>query len=332
MAFEKIASLIDEVKAESVLVLCHQNADPDALCAAYAFSKLLEHAGKGVKTQIASPEGVSRLSKLLLGKLPIEISTKKPDFEKADVIFMLDTNTIKQLSSWSEEIETIHKPIVVIDHHASHPETEKLAAICISEEDSSSTCEIIYNFYRELNLKPSKTEAKALFLGIAFDTKHFILANSDTFRAVSDLVDAGVNARETLSLLSLPMDFSERIARLKASQRARMMRVNNWIIAFSHVRSYQASAARALIESGAHVAIVAGQRGEEVQISLRANQEFYRNTRFHLGRDLAKPLGEYLHGMGGGHSTSAGADGMGDFDMVAKRSIRLLKKKLERRT
>jgi len=330
MSFQKIASLINQVKAKYALLLCHQNADPDALCAAFAFSKLLKYVDQGIETGIASPEGISKLSKLLLGELPIKMLTIKPDFEKADIIFLLDTNTIQQLGGWSQEVKTVSVPIVVIDHHASHPETEKIAAICVSEEYSSSTCEIIYDFFKELNLKPSQIEAEALFLGIAFDTKHFTLANSDTFRAVSDLVDVGVNARESLSLLSLPMDLSERIARLKACQRVKLAQVNDWIIAFSHVRSYQASAARALIELGAHLAIVIGQKREEVQISLRANQEFYEKTNFHLGRDLAKPLGEYLRGMGGGHSTSAGVDGIGDLDMVVKGSIKILKEKLER--
>jgi len=327
MSFQKIKPLI--VQAKRAPILCHQNADPDALCSAFAFSKLLERVSQGLETEIATPEGVSKLSRILLERLPIRIQTIKPSFEKSDVIFILDTNTVQQLGDWSEEIKSVRVPIVVIDHHASHPETEKIAAICVSDENSSSTCEIVYRFFNELELKPSPIEGKALFLGIAFDTKHFTLANSDTFRAVSDLVNLGVNAQEALSSLSLPMEFSERIARLKAGQRVKLVRIRDWIMAFSQVGSYQASAARALIELGAHLAVVLGQKGETIQISLRSNQEFYKKTNFHLGTDLARPLGEYLHGMGGGHSTSAGVDGIGDYDMVIKRCLKLLKEKLE---
>jgi len=328
LLFQNIEPVI--AQAKRAVLVCHQNADPDALCSTFVFSKLLERVNQGLQTEIATPEGISRLSKILLERLPIRILTVKPNFEKLDVIFILDTNTVQQLGVWSQEIKSVRVPIVVIDHHASHPETEKMATICISEENSSSTCEIVYRFFKELGLKPSQIESKALFLGIAFDTRHFTLANSDTFRVVSDLVDLGVNAQEALSLLSLPMVPSERIARLKAGQRVKLVRIRDWIIAFSHAGSYQASAARALIESGAHLAVVLGQKGEVVEISLRANQEFYKKTEFHLGRDLARPLGEYLRGMGGGHSTSAGVDGIGDFDMVVKRSVRLLKEKLEK--
>jgi nanoRNase/pAp phosphatase (c-di-AMP/oligoRNAs hydrolase) len=124
------------------------------------------------------------------------------------------------------------------------------------------------------------------------------------------------------------MEPSERIARLKASKRVKLLKVNNWLIAFSNVSSYQASAARGLINLGAHVAIVAGQRGEKIQISMRASQDFHEKTGVHLGRDIAKPLGAYLKGMGGGHSVSAGVNGGGDVESSLKRCLTLLKAKV----
>ena len=328
MSVENLKSLVNKVKPEYVIVLCHQNADPDALCSAFAFKRLLERMASKVKVDIACPEGMSKLSKALSRRLQIKVLASEPRFDDAEVIVMLDTNTIKQLGAWGEKVKRIHAPVVVIDHHSSHPETQKIGALCISDENSSSTCEIVYGFFRELGFKPSKEEAEALFLGIAFDTKHFILANSNTFKTVADLIDAGVNAHEVLSSLSLPMDLSERIARLKASERLKILKVGNLLIVFSHVRSFQASAARALVETGAHLAMVGGQKNDQLQISIRSDQEFFRQTGFHVGTDLAKPLGEYLHGMGGGHSTAAGINGTGDFELAAKRATKILKAKL----
>ncbi len=241
---------------------------------------------------------------------------------------LVDTNTVEQLDEWAKRVKASDSPIIVVDHHASHPETERLAALSVSDENASSTCEIIYRFFMDMNVRFTETEAKALFLGMAFDTRHFILANSTTLKIVADLIDAGVNAKEALSLLSLPMEESERIARLKASKRVRLLRVGKWIVAFSHVSAYQASAARALISLGAHVAIVGGQRNERLRVSMRASEDFYRATGVHLGRDVAKPLGEHLGGMGGGHAVSAGANGVGDLEACLKRCVRLLKEKL----
>jgi len=328
MQIREIASLIHKVNAKFAIILCHQNADPDAICSAYAFSKLLKRIKPDLEMIIASPEGISRLSKVILQHMPIKIHEEKPPFDMADLIIMLDTNTIQQLGDWGDSVKSAKSPIIVIDHHASHPETEKIAKIYIFDEEASSTCEIIYNLYRELGVKLSEDEAKALFLGITFDTKHFILAKSRTFKVLADLIEAGVNAQEALSTLSLPMDLSERIARLKACQRMRLMRVENWIIAFSHVGAYQASAARALIELGADIALVAGEKDGEVQMSLRSTREFYEKTGIHLGRDLARPLGEALRGMGGGHSTSAGVNGFGDHETAIKRAMEILKARL----
>jgi len=326
----KITSLIDKLDAKLVVLLCHHNADPDALCAAFAFSQLLRRLRPKLSVEIAAAQGISRLSKLLLKSLPIKL-TMQPHIEKADFIVLLDTNTVQQLDEWSGLVKAADSPLVVIDHHASHPETERLATLSLSDEEASSTCEIVCQFFREAEVKPTEVEAKALFLGIAFDTRHFVLANSSTLKTVADLIDAGVNAEETLPLLSLPIHPSERIARLKAGKRMKLMRMDGWLVALSHVSAYQASAARALIGLGAHVAVVAGQRGDKVQISLRAYRDFYENTGVHLGRDVAKPLGEYLRGMGGGHSVSAGANGVGDVDSSFKRCVRLLRKGLKKK-
>jgi nanoRNase/pAp phosphatase (c-di-AMP/oligoRNAs hydrolase) len=323
-----IINLIEKEKAENVLLLCHHNADPDAICSAFAFSSLLNRLKPNLKIEISAAQGPSKLSKHLLRNLPMNL-VEDPNFDEADVIVLLDTNTVQQLNEWAERVKASKAPLIVIDHHASHPETEKLAALCIAEEKASSTCEIIYRFFKELKMKLTEKEAQALFLGIAFDTRHFVLANSYTFKAVAELLDQGVNAEKSLSMLSLPMDLSERVARLKASRRMKIMKINDWIVALTHVSSYQASAARALIGLGAHVAIVAGEQGESLRISLRATKDFYEKTGIHLGKDVAKPLGEYFHGMGGGHTVAAGVNGIGDAEMALKKCWKLLRIKIK---
>jgi phosphoesterase RecJ-like protein len=262
-----------------------------------------------------------------LKHIPVTVNLQ-PDVEKADAVVLLDTNTTQQLGHLAERVTNSKAPIIVIDHHAAHSQTEQIAKLCITNEASSSTCEMVYNFYKQLKMKPGLNEAKALFLGITFDTRHFVLANSSTFKTVSELSDIGVNPQEELSSLSLPMDFSERVARMKACRRAKLMKIGNWIIALSHVSAFQASAARALVDLGAHVAAVAGQKNEKVEISLRCTRDFNQVTGIHLGRDIAKPLGEFLQGMGGGHATAAGVNGTGDVEKGLKRCLRLVKENL----
>jgi phosphoesterase RecJ-like protein len=327
MAIAEITQIMDESNAHLVVLLCHHNADPDAICSAYGFMSLLKRLRPNIQFEIGAAQGISRLSKHILDYLLIEVRMQ-PSIEKADVIVLLDTNTVQQLDNLAERVKRSNAPIIVIDHHAAHPETERSAKLCITNEEASSTCEIIYNLFKEAGITANVNEAKALFLGITFDTRHFILANSSTLKTVAELIDAGVNAQEALAMLSLPMDFSERVARLKACRRVRLFKIGDWIIALSHVSAYQASAARSMIEIGAHVAAVAGTKNENIEISLRCAREFQEKTGIHLGKDIAKPLGEYLHGMGGGHSTAAGVNGVGDVETGLARCLRLLKEKL----
>jgi phosphoesterase RecJ-like protein len=326
VSFAEIEKIMDEQNSRHVALLCHHNADPDAICSAYALSGLMKKRRPQIIVEIGAAQGVSRLSKHILQYLPIKVETE-PNIERADLIVFLDTNTIQQLNNLAEKVKASKAPIIVIDHHAAHPETEKIAKLCITDENASSTCEIIYNFYKQTNTKIEEKEAKALFIGIAFDTRHFVLANSTTLKIIAELVETGLNAQEALTMLSLPMDFSERVARLKACRRAKLFKIGEWIIALSHVSAYQASAARAIIDLGAHVAVVAGQKNENLEISLRCAKEFYEKTGIHLGRDIAKPLGEFLNGMGGGHATAAGVNGVGELEVGLKRCLKLLKEK-----
>ena len=327
MSFTEVATVLDEARARSVLLLCHHNADPDAVCSAYAFQSLLSKFRPNMTVEIGTGQGISKLSKHLLKHIPITVNLN-PDVEKADAIVLLDTNTIQQLGNLTDKIAKTGAPIIVIDHHAAHPQTEQIAKLCITNEESSSTCEMVYNFYKELNVKPGLNEAKALFLGITFDTRHFVLANSSTFNTISELSDIGVNPQEELASLALPMDFSERVARMKACRRAKLIKMGNWIIALSHVSAYQASAARALVDLGAHMAAVAGQKDDKIEISMRCTRDFNKETGIHLGRDIAKPLGEFLQGMGGGHATAAGVNGTGYVEKGLKRCLRLVKENL----
>ncbi|MFA5364542.1 MAG: DHH family phosphoesterase [Candidatus Bathyarchaeia archaeon] len=326
MQLDKIVALIDKHDAKLAVLLCHHNADPDALGSAYAFSGLLKRLRPALETEIGAASGPSKLGKTLLSCLPLKLAGQ-PRIEQADLIVLLDTNTIQQLDVWGTRISPT-QPLVVIDHHASHPETEKVATVSVTDDNVSSACEVVYRLFKEAKQKPTTDEAKALFLGIAFDTRHFVIASAGTLRVVAELTELGVNPQETLPILSLPMETSERVARLKAGSRVDLLRVGPWLIALSHVSAFQASAARGLVSLGAHVAVVAGLKGDKIQVSFRGVHEFYEKTGIHLGTDLAKPLGEFLGGMGGGHSVSAGANGVGCLDDCFDFCSRVFKKKL----
>jgi len=80
---------------------------------------------------------------------------------------------------------------------------------------------------------------------------------------------------------------------------------------------------------GASVAVVYGKKKRNLRISLRSSSEFVKKTGIHLGKDVAQPLGEYVNGVGGGHRTAAGVDGVArEFNQIFEKCLSLLKRKI----
>ena len=317
--------------ADSVLVLGHQNADPDAVCSAYAFSLLAKRINRKLKLSFASPDGVSKLSNQILKAVALEV-VDSPDPSNADLIVTVDTNTLQQLGDLKGPVLESKKPLVMIDHHAPHPENARTATLVICDDRATSTCEMILNMHTKLHLPLSQAASQALLIGLIVETGHFTIATRRTFQSACALIKAGADPEIALMTTRSSMDESERIARLKSAQRLRMERMGKWVVAVSDVGSYHASAARALIALGAHLAIVAGKRNEELTVSLRSTREFTAETGLHLGRDLANPLGIKMGGMGGGHSTAAGANVKGEVDQALKLLLHILRDRLAQPT
>ena len=318
--FKRLSSLIG--RASSVSILCHQNADPDAVCSAYALYSLLRRIKNKLRIEIAAPS-LSRISRRVLKRFPEKFVTK-PHLEESDLIFAVDTNTIQQLGEWKDFVSLPRSNLIVIDHHALHPRTSEMALMVICDEEATSTCEIIYEIYKSFGVKPSSLDAVAMILGIYYDSRRLMLAKSKTFQVLSELTAYRLSVENAVSILQVPVQESERIARLKAAQRAQIRRMGKWIVVATAVGSYQASVARALIMLGAHVAVVGGEKKGRLRISLRSTSDFYRKTRIHLGKDIATPVGEQFQGMGGGHALAAGINGSGDIAQAIAQCLELI--------
>lgn len=320
--YARLVKLLKSV--DSVLVIGHQNADPDAVCSAYAFSLLAKRINRKLTLSFASPDGVSKLSKQVLKTVALEV-VENPEPSSVDLIVTVDTNTLQQLGNLKGPVLDSRKPLVMIDHHAPHPENAKTATFVICDDKATSTCEMILDMHAKLHLTPSRLASQALFVGLIVETGHLAIATRRTFDSACSLIKAGADPEMALAVTRSSMDESERIARLKSAQRLRMERVGKWVIALSEIGSYHASAARALIALGAHMAVVAGKRNDELTVSFRSTREFASETGFHVGRDLANPLGVKMGGMGGGHVTAAGANVTGDVNQAFKLVLTIIR-------
>lgn len=309
---------------KTVLITSHENADPDAICSAFAIDSLIHILYPEVDT-IVSFDGISIISQKIINKFDLKLNLQNKFTN--DVTIIVDANSIEQLGNLKNEINW-KNPVLIIDHHVTHPNTRRITDFTIIDETAVATTELIFNIYQAFDISPSKKTAYLIFLGLLSDSRHLLLANNETLRIVNHLLELGVNYPNLIELLTVNMDLPERTARLKAAKRAKIHKVNGWLIAISHVSAYEASACRALINIGADVALVYGKKKNEIHISARATTEIAKETNLNLAKDVMEKIGPIMNGIGGGHDRAAGCEGKDNLESGLKMALKLLKEKL----
>jgi len=325
---EKIVQIL--AKARRIALITHKNADPDAFFSAYAFNKIISYINSKAETTFIFPESISSLTRKLLENLSLTIGYIRKYDElrgKYDTIAILDTGSPEQLGEFMSLVEEAEK-ILLIDHHYTHKYFRERAVLCVDSE-AKSTAEIVHLFFEKLGIDIDREVAVGLLAAILYDTRQFSIARPKTLRISANLLEVVGELREILKLFRTSMDISEKIARLKAAMRMNLYRANNFLIAISDVGAYEASAARALLDLGADVAFIVSE-DDTVRVSVRAKEDFVKQTGIHFGRDIMAKLGEALGGTGGGHDVAAGAEGRNvSKDYVKGKIIEILSEKLK---
>jgi len=315
-----------ELLTGRILLLCHHNADPDAVCSAFGVQRLIESLDPTSNAEIFLPAGASSLTRRIMEAQGIQV-LDEASIDDYDVIVILDTATPNQLGDWGEKLSESSAKKIFIDHHKTHPSMIEIADYSMIDESITSTCELVYRIYVGLGIEPTPEVAHALLIGIAYDSRHFSIATSTTLKAASSLLEIDGPIADILSMLRTKRDRPERIARIKAAQRMQLHNAQGWTLATSQLSSFQASAARALIGLGADASFVCGSEKGNLRASLRATDRFYQGTRIHLG-EIAQVLGDEFGGAGSGHSTAAGLNGVGDPELFHERVIALVRERL----
>ncbi len=303
---------LSELLRGNVSIVCHHNADPDAVGAAYAVQRLIALLDPHSTAEILYPDTASQLSEKMIARYKIEAS-KTSKLGRVDTAIAVDVGTLIQVEALREVIDSAPNR-VFIDHHGRDTEIEKVTTVYISDERAVATCELVHCLWQQLGYVPPKDVAEVLLIGIVFDSKHLGIGTPRTFRAVAGLLESGASLSVAKDLLQTSMDQSEKIARLKSAQRAKVYRIGPWLVASANLSSFQASAARGMMTLGADVTIVAGNEKKILKASIRASDDFGKQTGIHVGDDLSKPLAELFGGEGGGHPTASGINGAGDAD------------------
>jgi nanoRNase/pAp phosphatase (c-di-AMP/oligoRNAs hydrolase) len=163
--FEKLEEI---VKGKRVLILVHNNPDPDAIAAGWALSYFLKkkfavssrivYGGR-----ITRPENRTMIRRLGIGIRPLE----KVKVRNFNVLAMVDTQPWGGNSSLPKFLE----PSIVIDHHSLKKPTQKVDFVDVRPHYGSSAT-MLTEYLIEAGLTIHKKMATALYFAIKADTQN----------------------------------------------------------------------------------------------------------------------------------------------------------------
>jgi nanoRNase/pAp phosphatase (c-di-AMP/oligoRNAs hydrolase) len=296
---ERLARLREVLRGKrQLLILTHDNPDPDALASAYALLRLVA-TFDGIRARIGFGGYVGRAENRTMVRelgLPIE-PTRDVHFDDSDVIALVDTQPGTGNNSLPEDREAT----VVIDHHPLREETKRAEYWDVREECGSGST-ILTGYVQAAGLPLVGNLATALFYGIQSETQDLGREAGEADIEASLALYPGTD-RELISRMRhpvLPRAYFRSLHR--ALERTRMR--GPVVISYAGRLDYPDLVAELadffLRYEGAVWAFCIGQFEDDIIISVRAAR---RDAT--AGQLLRRVVGR--DGTAGGHGMTAGA-------------------------
>lgn len=202
--FEELKALLKSTP-KKIAILPHKNPDGDAIGSTLAMFHYLNKLGH--TCNIVSPNDFPKFLKWMPSAKDIVIADYRPKvaeaiIHQAELIFILDFNTVKRIDDLGNWVERSKAPKILIDHHRE-PDTFDFM---YSDIEMPATCQMVYNFINAMNDldKIDKDIAECIYTGIMTDTGGFRFRNTsaDTHRIVAELIDKGVEVDKVTSYVN----------------------------------------------------------------------------------------------------------------------------------
>ena len=181
-------NILEEIKkAETIVILAHENPDGDAIGSVLAMGLALKTMGK-------KPDMIIREFPRTFNFLPGANEVKQnSDVKKYDLAISLDCANLKRLVG-REYFEEARKTIV-IDHHGTN---SMYADINFVNPVSPACCEILVGMFTYFDIDINQEMGSCILTGIITDTGGFKYqgVTSETFEFTAELLRKGVNVSE----------------------------------------------------------------------------------------------------------------------------------------
>lgn len=155
--------------AGPVLILTHDNPDPDALASGKALAALLQKAW-GIPSRLLYSGLVAWAeNRVMLNQLTPEWehADTLPVLEQYSALAMVDT----QPTAGNNRLPAGHTPHIVLDHHHPLRHALRLVSYVDVRPDIGSTVSLVYQYLDAAGIEPDPLLATAMFYGLKTDTR-----------------------------------------------------------------------------------------------------------------------------------------------------------------
>ncbi len=209
-----------------ITLVSHRNPDGDAIGSTLGMRRFLEQLNHTVHVIVPSEYPVflnflAGIDDVIVHDQETELGEKR--LLEADLVMLLDFNSLDRIDKAGELIGTLTCPKVLIDHHLF---PEDVADVVVSDTSASSTCELVYRTVKDMGYGHlvGPHIAEALMTGILTDTGGLTYATNPTlFRVVAELFERGVDNEQLQDAIF--NSFSEKQLRLLGHCLANRMEV-----------------------------------------------------------------------------------------------------------
>ena len=323
-----VAELKEQINNwEQVVIIPHTRPDGDAMGASLALQNFFD--GRKIRNITIAPTYYPEFLHWLPGNHKVwQFFQKQPQttsvLQKADAVFCLDFNDLSRIDKMAQLVENHADNIINIDHHL---EPKHFGQYELLDSSASSTCELIYRFFNQIDALDEINDdiATCLYTGIFTDTGGFKHNNTsaETHKIVGQLMDKGVNIDRVHDLL-LNNSTANRLEFLGHALSKRMKFYPFLNAAMIYVSKEDAEqfdlesgdteglVNMPLSVKGVRFSTLIKEDEEYVKLSFRSKSNFQVN-------DFAK---EHFHG--GGHAQAAGGRNEDSLEKTIKKFEKLL--------
>lgn len=298
-------------KGGKACIAVHTRPDGDALGSGIALKLYLQER-RGIQASLILPDPAPATMAFLCKGVDIIAASENPAAAKAamdgcNLLFLLDANTFTRTEALADMFRTSKATKVMVDHHIN-PDVASFDLL-FSDEDISSTCELLYWLLRKLEHGDiSAIPARSLYslmTGMTTDTNNF--ANSvcpTTLTMARELLEAGVDREDIL--LHLYQEGTENRLVSWADMLRNHLHILPSGISFM-IMNKAMSDAYGIEEGDTEGLVNVPLRVSKVKLSIFVREEdgFFRvSIRCKRGWSANKMATQYFHG--GGHELAAG--------------------------